>query len=80
MGVLEGRHHAPRLVQRDIVTFTRQTNGLTIEGHAIGVQIDFGSEFSHDLAIDLDAPLCDPRFTRAARADPGGGERFLKPF
>ena len=80
MGVLQGRHDPARLVERDVITLARQTDRAAIKCHPVRVQIHFRAEFGHDLAVDLDSALSDPCFADPARADPGGGERFLKSF
>lgn len=80
MRILQRRHHPARLIQCDIIPLTRKLDRAAIEEDPVGIQVHFRAKLRDDLSINFDPTLEDPRFAGSARADPGGGERFLKPF
>ena len=80
VGVLQRRHHSARLIQRDIVPLARNLYWPTVESDPVDIQVHFRAQLSDDLPVNFDPTLGDPRLAGAARADPGGCERFLKPF
>ncbi len=78
MRVRPGRDDAARLVEGDVVAPERRTDGPAVEGHFVGLQIDFRPQFGHDRAVNPDAALGDPHLARPPRADSGARERFLQ--
>ena len=66
MGILTRRDNAARLVDSDIVALARLPDKPIIEHDLIRVQVYFSPEFGHDMAVDADAALSEPRLARPA--------------
>jgi hypothetical protein len=74
------RNNAFRLVHRQIIALTRGMDRAAVKEYFISIGVYFRAKLGDDLPINPYPALGDPRFARPPRADPGGGEHFLKPF
>ncbi len=74
------RDNPLRLVQRQVVTLQRRTHNPAVKQNFVRFGVYFRAKLGDDLPVNANPALGDPRFARPPRADPGGGEHFLKPF
>lgn len=80
MRIADSARDASRLVQSDIVVPVRGFDEAVVEYDSVDRDIDFRTQFRHDLPVDGHPPLRNQLFTTPAGGDAGCRQDLLQPF